>query len=436
MQGGYELKLRRRCFLAASLTLAPAASMTRAKYGGKLRLKLPVALGALDPHAIDDLGSALFAEAVFDTLFALDASGAAFPALASMLPEVTPRGVRVQLRPGLKTAHGKRLDGRDIVFSLQRSAASGGTAWLSSIPSPLLDRAHTDSVLFATTDPNQLASVLAGPITAIVPRGFNRLRPDGTGAFSARLSSDGLTLVRNDLAARGPAFLDRITAAPATDLSDALRAFETGDVDIGWLGRGLHKPRSGAQSFDAGPLGWIVLHSGARANAWGRPGVAQELAEQLPPARFTHLGLRAMSAARPGQGWGGPAGQLLVDRASAQLVEIASIVASLLSRPGHELSVAPLGRTELRAARASRQFLLMLDFVRSLDRKAEDATSALYTAAAPELGRHPPRLRSSAGVVARALPLGVIGEVHVYGAHLPSLVQLNDWDLAGCWQTG
>lgn len=434
MRRSTALRLGRRGFLAGGLMLTPAAALTRPKYGGQLRLKLPVALGALDPHVIDDMGSALFAPATFDTLYALDASGAPFPALALKLPEVTDAGVRVQLRAGLKTAQGKRIDANDIAFSLSRSAASGGTAWLSSIPAPVLDRKHPDSVLFANVDPNQLASVLAGPITAIVPRGFNRLRPDGTGAFNARVSSEGLTLTRNDLAARGPAFLDRIVAVPATDLSDALRAFETGDADIGWLGKGLHKPRTGAESFDAGALGWIVLHSGARAGAWGRPGVAQELVDQLPPARFTHLGLRAMAAARPGPGWGGPSGQLLVDRASAQLVELASIVASLLGRPGHELTVTPVGRTELRRARSSRQFLVMLDFVRSLDKAARDATAALYTAAAPALGRHPPRLKSSARIVARALPLGVLGEVHAYGAHLPSLVQLGDWDLAGCWQ--
>ena len=34
---------------------------------------------------------------------------------------------------------------------------------------------------------------------------------------------------------------------------------------------------------------------------------------------------------------------------------------------------------------------------------------------------------------ARALPVGIVGELHVYGAHLPSLIDLNAWELGNCW---
>lgn len=423
----------RRTFLALTCSAAPGTSMTPAKYGGTLRLRLPVGLGGIDPHALDDVASALFAPALFDTLFAKDPSGATFPVLAAALPEAVPDGARVTLRAGLRTALGKPLGARDVAFALKRSAASGGIAWLNAFTQPVVDARGPQALLFRGAKPEALVRLLSSPITAIVPQGFSSLRPDGTGAYQALVTRDGITLTRNDNAARGAAFLDRVRAEPARDLREALRAFETGDADIGWLGKGLHEPRAGARSFDAGALGWVVLHSGGDARAWGRPGVAQQLADELIPTRLSHLGLRGMPAARPGRGWGGPAGALLVDQASPQMVEIATSIASLLSRPGHELTVTGRSRAELSTAKRNRQFLLMLDFVRRLDDSVEGAIAALYAAADPALARHPPKLKTDPRTTARALSLGVVGELHVYGAHLPSLVGLNAWDLGSCW---
>lgn len=425
--------ISRRSFLALACAAAPAAGLTPAKYGGSLRLRLPVGLSGLDPHALDDVASALFAPTLFDTLYAKDGNGAAFPALAASLPEAVPEGARVTLRAGLRTALGKPLGPRDVVFALKRSATSGGIAWLNAFVQPVVDPRAAQTLLFRGAKPEALVNTLSSPITAIVPQGFTSLRPDGTGAYQALVTRDGITLTRNDNAARGAAFLDRIRAEPARDLSEALRAFETGDADIGWLGKGLHEPRAGARSFDAGPIGWVVLHSGRDAQAWGRPGVAQQLADELTPARLSHLGLRGMPGTRSGPGWGGPAGPLLADQASPQMLEIATSVASLLGRPGHELTVTARSRTELSAAKRSRQFLLMLDFVRRVDDSAEGAIAALYAAADPALARHPPKLKTDPRTTARALSLGVVGELHVYGAHLPSLVGLNAWELGSCW---
>ena len=35
--------------------------------------------------------------------------------------------------------------------------------------------------------------------------------------------------------------------------------------------------------FDMGSAGWIVLHTGSEAGAWGAPGMAQRLLDSLPP---------------------------------------------------------------------------------------------------------------------------------------------------------
>ena len=426
-------ELSRRCFLALACAAPAARALTPPKYGGALRLRLPVGLGGLDPHVLDDVASALFAPTLFDTLYAKDRTGAVFPALAAGLPEPVSEGSRLVLRSGLRTALGKPLGIRDVMFALRRSAASGGIAWLTAFEQPVPDPRDAQTLLFRGAKPETLVNRLSSPITAIVPQGFSSLRPDGTGAYQALVTRDGITLARNENAARGAAFLDRIRAEPARDLSDALRSFETGDAAIGWLGKGLHEPRAGAHSFDAGSIGWVVLHSGKEAGAWGRPGVAQQLADELSPTRLSHLGLRGMPGARPGPGWGGPAGAVLVDHGSPQMLEIATSVASLLSRPGHELGVVARSRNDLAAAKRSRQYLLMLDFVRRVDDSVEGAIAALYTAADPLLARNPPKLRTDPRTTARALSLGVVGELHVYGAHLPSLIGLNAWELGSCW---
>ncbi len=414
--------------------MSPAHALLRPKYGGTLRLKLPFSFTGLDPHRLDDAISALFAPAVFDTLYAIDAAGNPFPALAEGLPEAESKGARIALRPGLVTALGKKLTSTDVVFALRRSARAGGTAWLSQFGEPRLDPKDRRRVFYTDAEPRALATALASPITAIVPQGFNRLTPDGTGAFLAHPRARGLVLERNDHAARGPAFLDRVDASGAKDLSDALRAFESGEVDIGWLGKGLHQPRAGALGFDAGPLGWVVLHSGAQAGAWGRPGVVQSLLDGLPSDRFRHLGL-SVPRGTAAPVWGGPEGALLVDSDSPLLHEIAMLLASLLGRSGHRLNATPRSAAELRQAKRSKQFLLMLEFVRRLGDGPRAATMALYTAADPALARHPPHSGSSPRVVGRSLSMGVVGELHAYGAHLPNLIDLDHWQLGACWLT-
>ena len=425
--------LGRRAFLLALGVTPRLLALTEPSYGGVLHLRLPIGFNGLDPHLLDDLGSALFAPFAFDTLFAVDSRGQPFPALADGLPESEGRDARVTLRAGLKTALGKPLGAKDLVFALKRATRMGGVAWLSAFASVRLDSSRERSVLFEAAQPMPLAKALASPITAIIPRGFHRLRPDGTGAFRAKPSRNGLVLERNDNAARGAAFLDGVRAERVGNLSDSLRAFETGEADVGWLGKGLHQPRAHALGFDAGPLGWVVLHSGSLAGAWGHPGATGQLVSQLPPERLEHLGVRGMPHASAGSGWGGPPGEILVDGASPQLVELGTLVASLLSRPGHELRAVPRSRAELRAARGNRAFLLMVDFVRRISDDSDGVVAALYTAADPALARRPPKLRADARTVARALPLGVIGELHAFGAHADSFVGLSRWDLANSW---
>ena len=278
MTRGRSGRISRRTFAAATLLASASPALSRIPYGGVLRLAVPWSVTRLDPHALDDPLAALFARACCDCLYELDPLGRAFPALAAAWPERTSESLRVRLRPDLVTAAGKPLLAADVRSSLQRSLSMGAHALLAGA-APRLDAKDPLLLHFTGASSDALAQSLATPLLAIVPRGFSPVSPDATGAFAARLEPGLLLLSRNLNAARGPAFLDRIEVRTVVDLADALRAFETGSADVGWLGNGLHQPRSDALAFRGIEYGWVVLRTGQGVRGWGAPGVAQQLLE-------------------------------------------------------------------------------------------------------------------------------------------------------------
>ncbi|HEY0462879.1 MAG TPA: ABC transporter substrate-binding protein, partial [Polyangiaceae bacterium] len=293
-------RLGRRTFLAAAAATASAGALGRTPTVGALRLRLPLYFGGLDPHSLDDALSALFSAAIADPLFALDGSGKPYPTLASALPERSAGGARVTLRPELLSARGKALSAADVVFSLKRAQSLGGAAVLGAFRPPSADAKDRLSVFVPNANPEALARALASPLTALVPRGFSPLAPDGTGAFKATFESGTLNLTRNESAARGAAFLERIELSRASDLADALRAFEAGQVDVGWLGNGLYRSKAGAVPLDGPIFGWIVLRTGLETKSWGAPGIAGQLTAALPAAALARFGVRAVPGAGNG----------------------------------------------------------------------------------------------------------------------------------------
>lgn len=433
----------RRVFLSACAALAAAGAarealaLGRTPYGGVLRMKLPWPIGALDPHALDDPLAALVGPAVADPLYALDESGRPYPTLATALPEASGGVTRFSLRPGLITARGKPLAARDVVFSLARSAARGGAGLLSPFASAEVEPRDPLAVRVPGADPAALARALASPVTAVVPRGFSPLEPDGTGSFVAQPQRGALVLRRNVRAARGAAFLDAIEITQAADLADGLRAFEASNVDVGWLGAGLYRPRAGAVSFEGPLFGWVVLRTGREARGWGAPGVAQQLVDAVPPENLAHLGLRGLPArARGDTRWGGGKAELAVSADAPHLLQIARALAALLGRPGHELTVAPKPRAEIAELSKTKRFALLLDFVRALGPSGPDTQVALLTALDPSLARRPPQQSSyEARALTSTLSLGVVGELRVAGAHMPGVENLASWQLGAVYRT-
>lgn len=447
---GGPMKLSRRELLAAFGAFAAttwledsALALGRTPLGGRLSMTLPWPVSSLDPADPFDSTAALFAHAIADPVFAVDAAGEPYPALAVDYPSLSGGKTVVKLRAGLMSARGQALSARDLIFSLERARQLGGAPWLGELPLPTVDRNDPLAIVFPTAAREQVARALATPTTALVPRSFSPERPDGTGAMRAEPSADRLLLVRNLNAARGASFLDEVVVERASDLSASLRAFETRAADVGWLGAGLHAPRPKAAPFDLGAMGWVVLQTGTEAGSWGAPGVAQQLADALPPERFQHLGLGTLPTPTGNAQWGGPPGSLFYEEGSAQLAEIARTVASILSRPNHELVAEPLSNRELRKRRSSRAFLAMLHVVRPLGRSGLTTLTALTAAvdsrAALDTVRRPPRLTSpNPRSLTRALPLGVLGELRVLGAHAPEIRLAravgDGWDLAATYR--
>lgn len=426
-------RLARRALLQSLLAGGAAQAMGRTPVGGVLRLVVPYALDQLDPHSANDPFSALFAPAIADTLFARAPNGQPYPTLALAAPEASGGRLKLKLRPSLVTATGKRLDARDVLFSLTRARSLGGAALLAAFPPPAL--ADNTSLYFQGVDAAELSEVLSSPTTAIVPRGFSPAAPDGSGAFAARLGGGRLVLSENPRAARGAAFLDRIEVRSARDLSDSLRAFETGQADVGWLGAGLYRPRASSVRFQGEIFGWLVLRTGKDAGRWGAAGIAQELLDRIPRERLSHLGLVLPAQSRQtSTTWGGGPAELLVRDGSAQLVQTANTLASLLSVSGHGLTPRPLAAAELDERRKSGRYALMLDFVRAVGPPGKATLLALLAAARPELTSKPPKLPSyEPEVIARTLPLGVVGGLRVEGAHLPDLHGLASFQLGGLY---
>ncbi len=430
-------RLRRRTLLAGVLCSGVVRALGRRPYGGTLRVAVPWGIARLDPHELDDAVAALFASAVADTLFALDASGRAYPTLAQALPERVAGGSRLRLRQGLVSARGRALSALDVRASLERAQHHGASALLAELSALKPVRGDALALDVLGVEPAALALRLANPLTALVPRGYSPLEPDGTGAFAARLYNGQLLLSRNPNAARGPAFLDGIEVRTSSDLADGLRAFESGAVDVGWLGSGLHRPRADAVPFLGTGYGWAVLRTGRLTGGWGAPGVAQQLCDGVDPERLQHLGLEALPqrAAGANSGWGGGRAELVVADDAPQLLLIARSLAAALARPANEVTVQAVPRAELARRRQRGEYKLMLDFVRRLGPAGPATQLALLSAENPELAKTPPRLESfEPRAISRGLSLGVVGELWVSGAHAAVFQGLAGWQLGDAWR--
>lgn len=401
----------------------PAFARGRTAIGGRIALRVPWPVASIDPHKLEDATAAIFAEALFDTLYAKDESGVLAGSLAEADPEPDGAALRVRVRSGVKTAKGRPFDARDAAASIARARGLGARAWLADIPAPRIDG---KTLVFAMRDAGRLMRALACPLVAMVPSGFNPDAPDGTGPMRFSTRADATVLSRNSLAARGPSFLEEVVIRSAPDLAASLRAFESGTDDVGWLGSGLHEPRAGSRPFDLGTVGWAMLFTGRDAATWDAPGVAQQLCDGIPHARLAHLAIGPAWTPNAAQGWGGPPTTLFVRDDAPWLVELAKAIAATISQASHEVTAKPVPAAELAQRRTSRNHGLLLDVVRPLTHGSFGAMVAFSTAdAAPTAAtivQKPPKLGDvPARTLTRTLRCGVVGEIRVQGGRAPDV---------------
>ncbi|NUO54343.1 MAG: hypothetical protein HOV80_36320, partial [Polyangiaceae bacterium] len=415
-----------------------AFGLSRTPLGGKIAFAVPWSLSSVDPHDVASPGAALFGAALFDTLVVPDAKLGFRPALAEALPAQEPQvGTVVRLRPGLRTASGKALDGRDVVASIQRSRAMGGAAVLAQLGDVSVHPKEPLTVLLKV-NPSIATKALSSPLAALVPRGFDPTKPDGTGSFAAARSGGALVLRRNDRSAMGPAFLDEVSVQQAADLQESLRDFEAGRHDLGWLGLGLFGTRTGAQRFELGSAGMLVVAATREAGSISKPGALQRLVDLLPRARLAHLGLGALPDGSDSVAWDEAPIDVYADSSSAHLVEIAKALADILSRPGHEVRAKRASQSEILSRRKRGEAMLSCHVVRPTFAGQVGMATALATFDDPsrgsEIAAKPPK-GGTPREIARELRLGVLGDLRLSGGIMPG-IQLarapanGGWDLS------
>ncbi|MEJ7733202.1 MAG: hypothetical protein WKG00_28910 [Polyangiaceae bacterium] len=136
---------------------ARASALGRTPLGGKLTLRVPWPTSTIDPHDLRNATAALFAAAIADPLFGLDANGVAYPTLAATVPTREGADTVVRLRDGLRTARQAPLSGADLIFSVERARARGAAAALVDVPAPRPHPRDAMAVLFRGADPQRLA---------------------------------------------------------------------------------------------------------------------------------------------------------------------------------------------------------------------------------------------------------------------------------------
>jgi peptide/nickel transport system substrate-binding protein len=377
-----------------------------------LSFRIPWPVSRIDPHALDDIGAALFGPALFNSLYRATSSGFE-PELAETEPAPHGSKWRVRLREGITTGNGTALVARDVVASIDRARARGASGWLANIGKPRATAEH--EVEFAAASDKDLMAALSSPLVATVARDFRPDAPDGTGPFRLALARGEATFRRNPNAAEGPSFLDEMHVTGSAEVAASLRAFESGKDDLGWLGKGLYEGRRGARVVDAGSLGWVLLATGKEAGSWDTPGAAQALADAVSYPSMAHLKLGSPWTEGGAQRWRGPPCELLLVDDCPWLLEVGKTLAALVGTVGHEVVAKAVSRQEFTARRRSRGFALALGVVRAASATSFGVYAALASANDPStsgtLCKRPPLGTRPARAHGRFFRVGVVGEV-------------------------
>ncbi len=215
---------------------------TRPPYGGDIVASLLSEPVSLDPVRARSHAEVSLVDLVCDTLYEVDASGAAVPRLAAGPPALSDKGllVRIPLRQGVVFHGGKAMTATDVARSLERARTSKSAGWvLAPVKRVVVD--GDDVVLKLKRKAPEIASLLASPVTAVTPRGAapKRDRLVGTGPFELRLvdrKRGRIVLDAHDDHYGGRPYVDVLELRWYDNPDAEAKAYEAGNTHVSFRG--------------------------------------------------------------------------------------------------------------------------------------------------------------------------------------------------------
>lgn len=229
------------CSSADGSSQSAAGPTGEAQQGGTLRIGSSGGgtTDTLDPQAWGTVPDQLRVQQLFDPLVWTSASGVPELVLAT---EVTPNADgtewTITIVDGVTTHSGKPFTSNDVLYSFQRIMDNElpGAGLLGPIDLKSSSAVDKTTVKLVFSKPfGILLDNLSFPFFYMVPRGFDPLKPDGTGPFKFQSFTPGVesTFVRNEnYWQSGLPHLNSIVTQNINDESSQVSALQAGQVDV------------------------------------------------------------------------------------------------------------------------------------------------------------------------------------------------------------
>ncbi|MBI4279013.1 MAG: hypothetical protein HY660_11200 [Armatimonadetes bacterium] len=216
--------------LAIATLVAPTTEAQAPRRGGSLRVASIGEPDNLDPHLLLSTQAMRIMEEIYSSLLRLDEKLNLHPDLATSW-EISPdaKAYVFKLRRGVKFHHGREFVADDVKFSIDRmrdpKVASPWGYLFEDLDRVEVTDPYTVRVIMKKPS-SQLLTMLASPLTAMVPRDMVEKQGDlkkggsGTGPFKfvEWVPQQYVRLVRNPAYyARGMPYLDELIFVPVTD---------------------------------------------------------------------------------------------------------------------------------------------------------------------------------------------------------------------------
>ncbi len=277
--------------------IAPARGAIGPAHGGELTLPAPELVSALDPARARTHFEATLANAIYDGLYEVRASGAIEPVLAEGMPIIEGTTATIRLRPGALHHGGRALSARQVVRSLSRLSTTDASWLLAAFATehgrPAIHDVDERTIRITLARPTIRAEQVLAASSLAILAGGSLQRPLGTGSFRASFDGRGaveLNTFRH--APDGPPWLNRVRFVAPQARDDEVRAFELGQLDGSWWAQSLYggTPVRPAASANAS-MGACVLLVPNRARTLRDDGLWGAVAASIDRQRLERVGL-------------------------------------------------------------------------------------------------------------------------------------------------